>query len=91
MGVQLDEHGCIKSNHMCRSSDPKPFFITLCCAGRRPYYNGLGLEDAGVQLDERGRIKVDHNFKTTADGIFAIGDVIHGPMLAHKVGMWDTS
>ena len=56
------------------------------CIGRRPFYEGLGLEAAGVDLDERGRIKVDHKFRTSASGnIYAIGDVIDGPMLAHKV------
>ena len=54
--------------------------------GRRPFYQGLGLEDVGVELDKRGRIKVDDKFKTTASGnVYAIGDVIDGPMLAHKV------
>jgi pyruvate/2-oxoglutarate dehydrogenase complex dihydrolipoamide dehydrogenase (E3) component len=43
------------------------------------------LEKVGVELDNRGRIKVDDHFKTTVDNIFAIGDVIQGPMLAHKV------
>ena len=56
------------------------------CIGRRPFYEGLGLEAVGVELDQRGRIKVDHKFRTTASGnIYAIGDVIDGPMLAHKV------
>ena len=56
--------------------------------GRRPYYDGLGLENVGVELDKRGRIVVDDKFATTAPSgtIFAIGDVIDGPMLAHKVG-----
>ncbi len=53
--------------------------------GRRPYYEGLGLESVGVELDSRGRIQVDNRFKTTADNVYAIGDVIDGPMLAHKV------
>ena len=53
--------------------------------GRRPYYEGLGLESVGVELDKRGRIQVDNRFKTTADDVYAIGDVIDGPMLAHKV------
>lgn len=58
--------------------------IVLMAVGRKPYTQNLGLENAGVQLDERGRIKVDEHFETTAEGIFAIGDVIQGPMLAHK-------
>ena len=52
--------------------------------GRKPFTEGLGLEDAGVEMDGRGVIQVDGNFKTSVDGIYAIGDVIPGPMLAHK-------
>ena len=58
--------------------------VVLVAVGRRPYTDGLGLDKAGVELDERGRIKTDGHFKTTADGVYAIGDVIVGPMLAHK-------
>ncbi|CAL8466251.1 g5787 [Coccomyxa elongata] len=58
--------------------------VVLVSAGRRPYYEGLGLESVGVQLDKRGRIQVDKRFQTTADDVYAIGDVIDGPMLAHK-------
>jgi dihydrolipoamide dehydrogenase len=56
----------------------------LVSIGRSPYTAGLGLEKAGVQLDERKRIKVDERYQTSAPGISAIGDVIPGPMLAHK-------
>lgn len=56
----------------------------LVSIGRRPYTDGLGLEHAGVQVDEKGRIIVDEKLQTTAPGIFAIGDVIRGAMLAHK-------
>ncbi len=58
--------------------------VVLVAVGRRPYTDGLGLDKAGVELDERGRIKTDGHFKTTADGVYAIGDVIVGLMLAHK-------
>ncbi len=58
--------------------------MVLVAIGRTPYTEGLGLEDVGVQLDNRRRIVVDNHFKTNVDGIYAIGDVIHGPMLAHK-------
>ena len=58
--------------------------IVLVAVGRKPYTDGLGLDKAGVDLDDRGRIKTDAHFKTTAEGIYAIGDVIAGPMLAHK-------
>lgn len=56
----------------------------LVSVGRRPFYDGLGLEEAGVQLDSARRIKVDEHYRTSAEGISAIGDVIAGPMLAHK-------
>ena len=56
----------------------------LVAVGRRPYTDNLGLEQAGVQLDEKKRVKVDAHLKTTAPGVWAIGDVIAGPMLAHK-------
>jgi len=58
--------------------------IALVAIGRVPYTEGLGLETVGVKLDNRGRIPVDPHFATSAPGIYAIGDVIAGPMLAHK-------
>jgi dihydrolipoamide dehydrogenase len=58
--------------------------IVLVCIGRRPYVAGLGLDKAGVKLTEHGRIAVDAHFQTSVPGIYAIGDVIDGPMLAHK-------
>jgi dihydrolipoamide dehydrogenase len=56
----------------------------LVAIGRVPYTEGLGLEEAGVQKDNRGRVMVDAHYKSNVDGIYAIGDVIAGPMLAHK-------
>ncbi len=58
--------------------------IVLVCIGRRPHVDGLGLDKAGVKLTARGRIEVDAHFQTSVPGIYAIGDVIDGPMLAHK-------
>jgi len=58
--------------------------VVLVSIGRRPYVDGLALEFAGVKLDDKGRIAVDGHFQTNVPGIYAIGDVIHGPMLAHK-------
>ncbi len=58
--------------------------VVLVSAGRRPYADGLGLAEAGVAVDEKGRIRTDARFRTSAAGIYAIGDVIAGPMLAHK-------
>ena len=56
----------------------------LVSVGRKPFSEGLGGEKVGVEFDEKKRIKVDKHFKTNVDGIYAIGDVIAGPMLAHK-------
>ena len=58
--------------------------IVLVAIGRRPYTRGLGLEALGVPLDKAGRVEVDAQFRTKVDGIYAIGDAIRGPMLAHK-------
>jgi len=52
--------------------------------GRSPYTAGLGLDAIGLELDERGRIPVNEHFATAVEGVYAIGDVIRGPMLAHK-------
>ena len=60
------------------------FDVLLVAVGRRPFTEGLGAREAGVALDDRGRIEVDERFETRVPGIHAIGDVIHGPMLAHK-------
>jgi dihydrolipoamide dehydrogenase len=58
--------------------------IVLVAIGRRAFTEGLGLDNAGVELDDRRRVKVDHHWATNVPGIYAIGDVIAGPMLAHK-------
>jgi dihydrolipoamide dehydrogenase len=58
--------------------------VVLVAIGRTPYTEGLGLEAVGVKLDNRKRIVVDPHFQTSVSGIYAIGDVIAGPMLAHK-------
>lgn len=56
----------------------------LVAIGRKPCTDGLGLKEAGIECDEKGRIRVDQNFQTSVVGIYAVGDVIAGPMLAHK-------
>ena len=56
----------------------------VICAGRGPDVDALGLKDAGIELDERGLVRVDGAQRTTAPGIYAIGDLVHGPALAHK-------
>jgi dihydrolipoamide dehydrogenase len=58
--------------------------VVLVAIGRAPYTNGLGLESLGVKLDNRRRVVVDEHYQTSVPGIYAIGDVIAGPMLAHK-------
>jgi dihydrolipoamide dehydrogenase len=58
--------------------------VVLVAIGRRPYTEGLGLAEAGVALDGRGRVVIDQHFATNVPGIYAIGDVVAGPMLAHK-------
>lgn len=58
--------------------------VVLVATGRRPYTNGLGLDNVGIDLDDKGRIKVDSSYRTALPNVYAIGDCIHGPMLAHK-------
>ena len=58
--------------------------VVLVAVGRKPYTEGLGLEQAGVKTDGGGRIEVNEHFETSTAGVYAIGDVIAGPMLAHK-------
>jgi dihydrolipoamide dehydrogenase len=58
--------------------------VVLVAIGRKPYTTGLGFEAAGVKLDPKGRVETDKNFRTNIPNIYAIGDVITGPMLAHK-------
>ena len=58
--------------------------VVLIATGRKPYTEGLGLAEAGVALDGRGRVEIDGHYRTNVAGIYAIGDVVKGPMLAHK-------
>ncbi|MEL7262788.1 MAG: dihydrolipoyl dehydrogenase [Pseudomonadota bacterium] len=58
--------------------------VVLVATGRKPFTDGLGLDALGVEMSERGQIKVDAQWQTNVPGIYAIGDVIDGPMLAHK-------
>jgi len=58
--------------------------VVLISVGRKPHTKGLNLKNVGVQTDEKGRVKVKKNFETNVKNIYAIGDVIKGPMLAHK-------
>lgn len=85
-GVTASENG-VKVEVQQRDSDNK-FTLEadycLVAIGRRPYTDHLGLENVGIQLDEKGRIPVDEHLQTAVPGIYAIGDVIRGAMLAHK-------
>lgn len=58
--------------------------VVLVAVGRKPFTEGLGLENLGIQRDQGGRVVVDGHYRTSAPGVYAVGDVIHGPMLAHK-------
>uniref|UniRef100_A0A8C2X5N0 Dihydrolipoyl dehydrogenase, mitochondrial n=1 Tax=Cyclopterus lumpus TaxID=8103 RepID=A0A8C2X5N0_CYCLU len=58
--------------------------VLLVCIGRRPFTQNLGLDSVGIELDNRGRIPVNNRFQTKVPSVYAIGDVIAGPMLAHK-------
>ncbi|WGH80097.1 dihydrolipoyl dehydrogenase [Jannaschia ovalis] len=58
--------------------------VVLVATGRKPFTEGLGLDKLGVKLTKRGQVAVDDDFRTNIDGLYAIGDVIEGPMLAHK-------
>jgi dihydrolipoamide dehydrogenase len=65
-------------------SSTESFDMVLVAIGRRPYTAGLGLDSVGVALDKKGCVEVDERFQTSVPGIYAIGDAIRGPMLAHK-------
>ncbi len=84
--VAKDASGCVVTIEPAAGGAGADVFadVVLVCIGRTPYTDGLGLAEAGVALDNRKRIVVDHHFQTNVPGIYAIGDVIAGPMLAHK-------
>jgi dihydrolipoamide dehydrogenase len=73
--------GCVVE---CAEAPPLECDRVLLAVGRRPNTEGLGLEATGIALDEKGRIPVDDRFATSVPGLYAVGDVIRGPMLAHK-------
>lgn len=84
-GVTKSKSGLTVSTEAAAGGKPKDIEtdVVLVAIGRRPYTNGLGLEDVGVATNKRGFIETDH-FKTSAENIWAIGDCTTGPMLAHK-------
>jgi dihydrolipoamide dehydrogenase len=85
-GVEKTETGAKVTFEPVKGGDVKTIDadVVLVATGRKPYTAGLGLEEAGVVLDNRGRVEIDHHYATNVAGIYAIGDVVKGPMLAHK-------
>ncbi len=84
--IDKSDHGCSVSVEPAAGGEAKKIAadVVLVAIGRVPYTQDLGLAEAGVQLDARKRVVVDHHYQTNVKGIYAIGDVIAGPMLAHK-------
>jgi dihydrolipoamide dehydrogenase len=85
-GAQATESSVAVTAEPVAGGKPEQFQAdyALVAIGRKPYTQGLGLSELGVKTDERGRIVVDAHFETSVKGIYAIGDAIPGPMLAHK-------
>ena len=79
--ARVEKDGCVVE---CEGMDPLRADRVLVAVGRAPNTDNLGVDSVGVKRDARGRIEVDEHFRTSAEGVYAIGDVIRGPMLAHK-------
>jgi dihydrolipoamide dehydrogenase len=79
--VRAENGSCVVE---CDGAEPLRCDRVLLAVGRVPNTEGLGIESVGIETDQKGRIQVDDEFQTRARGIYAIGDVIRGPMLAHK-------
>ncbi|MGH7357747.1 MAG: dihydrolipoyl dehydrogenase [Candidatus Rokuibacteriota bacterium] len=80
-GARVEADGCVVE---CEGAEPIRGDRVLVAVGRSPVTGNLGLESVGIPPDEHGRIAVDERFATKADGVYAVGDVVRGPMLAHK-------
>lgn len=80
-GAKVEGDKCVVT---VEGSDPIDCDRVLVAVGRKPNTDDLGLETVGLELDARGRVPVDEHFQTPVEGVYAIGDVIRGPMLAHK-------
>jgi dihydrolipoamide dehydrogenase len=80
-GAKVKKGRCVVE---CEGAEPIECDRLLVSVGRVPNTEGLGLEEAGIKLDAKGRIPVNDRFATSAAGVYAVGDVIRGPMLAHK-------
>ncbi len=85
-GVKAAKSGVTVSIEPAKGGDGEDIKadIVLVAIGRTPYTQGLGLAETGVKVSERGQVEIDNHFKTSVDGIYAIGDCVRGPMLAHK-------
>lgn len=81
LGARVEGEGCVVE---VEGADPISCDRVLLAVGRRPNTEGLGLETVNVSRDRMGRIEIDDRFATSENGIYAIGDVVRGPMLAHK-------
>ncbi|WP_421707818.1 dihydrolipoyl dehydrogenase [Algihabitans sp.] len=86
IGAKTGKQGVTLTVEPAKGGDPEEIKAdaVLVAIGRKPFTEGLGLAAAGVETDDRGRIVTDKHFKTSAEGVYAIGDAIVGPMLAHK-------
>src|SRR5438132_5055437 len=82
--VKIENGGAIASADKANEKLTFEADKVLVSVGRKPFSEGLGAEKVGVEFDEKKRIKIDKHFRTNIEGIYAIGDVIAGPMLAHK-------
>ena len=84
-GARVDEVKAGKDSVEVSFGGEKETFDYLCiAAGRGPDVEGLGLDGAGVKMADRGQVEVDGRMRTSVDGVYAIGDIVHGPALAHK-------
>ena len=85
--VEIEEDGTAEVEYVLRKDDSEHEIeaeVVLVATGRRPYMDGLGLDKLGVALTDRGFVQVDKQWQTNVPGIYAIGDAVPGPMLAHK-------
>jgi len=85
-GINKSANGLVVTTEAANGGSPATIKadVALVAIGRKPFTKGLGLEEVGIELDERGRVKTNGAFMSNVSGIYAIGDVIEGPMLAHK-------
>ena len=86
MGVEVKKGKAMVSVEPAKGGDAETLEadVVLVSIGRKPNTDGLGLDKIGLEINQRGQIETDHQFRTKVDGVWAIGDVIPGPMLAHK-------